>query len=109
MRGQAPPAKKPRWAKVVSGSVLLANGTHYLVPSPAKLKKLGLTGYEQVARIEVQSYGGRIEYNDGTFKRYSLTDDEKAQVDALDRDYQHNKADTKRRELVFQAMFMEVS
>lgn len=100
-----PPTKKPRWAKVVSGSVLLANGTHYLVSSPGKLKKLGLTDYEQVARIEIQSYGARVEYNDGTVKRHEFTEEEKAQIEALERAYKFNLAATKRRELVFQALF----
>jgi hypothetical protein len=104
-----PPTKKPRWAKVVSGSVLLANGTHHLVSSPGKLKKLGLVDYEQVARIEVQSYGARVEYQDGMVKRYEFTEDEKAQVEALERAYKYNKATEKRRELVFQGLFGEVT
>jgi hypothetical protein len=105
---EAPPVKKPRWAKVVSGSVLLANGSHYLVSSPGKLAKLGLTDYEQVARIEHQSYGARVEYQDGTVKRHEFTEDEKAKIEALERDCKFTKATEKRRELAFQALFGEL-
>jgi hypothetical protein len=103
----APPAKKSRWSKVISGSVLLANGTYHLVSSPGKLKKLGLTDYEQVARIGDQTWGGRVEYQDGTAKRYSFTEDEKAQLEALEKAYHFNWALTKRREFIFQALFGE--
>jgi hypothetical protein len=106
---EAPPAKKPRWAKVVSGSVLLANGMHHLVSTPSKLAKMGLADYEQVARIEAQSYGGRIEYQDGTVKRHQFTEDEQAQIKALEKAGQYNQATAKCRELVFQAMFTEVA
>jgi hypothetical protein len=101
------PAKSPRWAKVVSGSVLLANGTHYLVSSPGKLKKLGLTDYEQVARIHNQSWGARVEYNDGTEKKYRFTEGELDQLKELESEYKFNQALTRRREFAFQALFGE--
>jgi hypothetical protein len=106
---EPPPTKKPRWAKVVSGSVLLANGTHYLVSSPGKLKKLGLTDYEQVARIQDQSWGARVEYNDGDVKKYKFTDEELVQLQAMEKNYKFNQALAKRRELAFQALFGSVT
>ena len=105
----APPAKKPRWAKVVSGSVLLANGTYHLVSSPGKLNKLGLVNYEIVARIHDQTWGARVEYNDGTDKKYRFTEDQLAQLKALEAAYKFNQALAKRREFTFQALFVEVS
>jgi hypothetical protein len=102
-----PPAKKPRWARVVSGSVLLANGVHYLVLSTGKFKKLDLVDYEQVARIETQDDSARVEYQDGTVTRYKFTKEDKVQIEFWESQYKFNKATEKRRELVFQALFIK--
>jgi hypothetical protein len=101
----ASPTKKPRWAKVVSGSVLLANGTHHLVPSPGKLKSLSLTDYEQVARIETSDHHARIEHQDSRVERYNFTEGERAQLEALEKEYKFTKATALRKELAFQALF----
>jgi hypothetical protein len=103
----APPSKKPRWAKVVSGSVLLANGTHHLVATPSKLAKMGLTDYEQVARIETFDHHARIEHQDSRVERYNFTEGERAQLEALEKAYKFTKATALRKELTFQALFGE--
>jgi hypothetical protein len=99
------PAKKPRWTKVVSGSVLLINDTYHLVTTPGKFKNVNQVAHEQVARIHDQTWGALVEYSDGTEKRYRFTDDELAQLKQVESAYQFNKALKKRREFAFQALF----
>jgi hypothetical protein len=100
-----PKAKKARWGKVVSGSVLKADGKFYLLSGPSGLKKLGLTDYEQVARITRREKGALVEYADTTRKFYELTASEQARIEEVEKAYQHNLADIERRRFAFNALF----
>ncbi len=74
---EAPAAqpRRPRWTKLVKGSVVEVDGRFHLIKTPGQLKKQGLpVDAPQVARIDGH---GHVDFADGTTRNIEWTSEQK--------------------------------
>jgi hypothetical protein len=101
----ATPAPKPRWTKLVSGSVVRIEGRCVLVGTPKQAKTLGIPDdAEQIARIDVFHRSYSVEYADGRRDRRSFTDTEMFEINGIE-DGSYSKAQARRRCIAFAHFF----
>lgn len=106
-----PPTPRPRWSKLVGGSVVKHDGKVVFIGTPGVAKKLGIPQYaEQIARIESNEYGCYIEHADGTKDKHKYTEAELALFSEAEGEYpnkNYSKGTEARRQFAFKKFFPE--